>query len=266
MNTWEFIESGSIPGTENCLDLYRRGDEYEIRIDNRQLMNTRLHGSEEALSDLAFDRMRDQDGNRVLVGGLGVGFTLAAALRRSDSRGRVVVAELVPSVIEWNRGALGDAAGRPLDDPRASVYGGDVSDLIRTPPEPWHAILLDVDNGPSSLTRESNLWLYSHHGLDAISNALVPGGILGVWSANPDRSFTRRFERAGYRVESIEVRARGKKGGRRHLVWIGRKEKKPTSEARVLRAALHGRPHGVFVRRIVRRPMRPPVAMPSKAA
>ena len=224
MNRWEFIESGSIPGTESSLDLYRRGDEFEIRIDTRQLMNTRLHGSEEALSDLAFDRMGHQDGTRVLVGGLGVGFTLAAAIRRSGSTGRVVVAELVPSVIEWNRGPLGDAAGRPLDDPRASVYCGDVSDLIRTPPAPWHAILLDVDNGPSSLTRESNHWLYSPRGLDAIVNALVPGGVLGVWSANPDRSFTRRLERAGYRVESIEVRARGKKGGRRHLVWIGQKE------------------------------------------
>ena len=224
MNIWEFIASGPIPDTENSLGLYRRGDEFEIRIDTRQLMNTRLHGSEDALSDLAFDRMSNQDGNRVLVGGLGVGFTLAAALRRSGSKGCVVVAELVPSVIEWNRGPLGDAAGRPLDDPRASVHCGDVSELIRTPPDPWHAILLDVDNGPSSLTRESNHWLYSHHGLDAISNALVPGGILGVWSANPDRGFTRRFERAGYRVEPIEVRVRGKKGGRRHLVWIGRKE------------------------------------------
>jgi spermidine synthase len=224
LNIWEFIASGPIPDTESCLDLYRRGDEFEIRIDTRQLMNTRLHGSEDALSDLAFDRMSDQDDSRVLVGGLGVGFTLAAALRRSGSKGRVVVAELVPSVIEWNRGPLGNAAGRPLDDPRASVHCGDVSDLIRTPPDPWHAILLDVDNGPSSLTRESNHWLYSHHGLDTISNALVPGGILGVWSANPDRGFTRRFERAGYRVEPIEVRARGKKGGRRHLVWIGRKE------------------------------------------
>ncbi len=224
MNIWEFIASGEIPGTETSLNLYRRGDEFEIRIDNRQLMNTRLHGSEDALAELAFDRLAGKTQIRTLVGGLGLGFTLSAALRRLGADGSVVVAELVPAVVEWNRGPLGEAAGRPLEDPRTSVHCGDVTDLIRRPPAPWDAILLDVDNGPSSLTRASNHWLYTHQGLDAIFDALDPGGVLGVWSANPDRGFTRRFARAGFAVSPTEVRARGKQGGRRHQVWIGRRD------------------------------------------
>ena len=221
MNIWEFIESGEIPGTESCLDLYRRGDEYEIRIDRRQLMSTRCHGSEDALAELAFDRLVGHPRTRVLIGGLGMGFTLSAALERLDADGRAVVAEVVPSVIQWNRGPLGEAAGRPLDDQRTSVHCGDVTDLIRRPPALWDVILLDVDNGPSSLTRPSNQWLYSHQGLDAIFEALNPQGVLGVWSATSDRGFTRRVEHAGFAVTAQDVRARRKQGGRRHHVWIG---------------------------------------------
>jgi spermidine synthase len=223
---WEFVSSGEIPGTDACLCLYRRGEEFEIRIDSRQLMNTGLHESEDALSNLAFDRMKDTAGARVLVGGLGVGCTLAAVLQRLDADGTVLVAELVPSVIEWNRGPLAKAAGQPLDDPRASVHCGDVGELIRTAEHPWDVILLDVDNGPSSLTRDANHWLYTHHGLDAAFNALEPDGILGVWSAKPDKAFTRRFERAGFLVEQMEIRARGKKGGHRHTIWIGRRDQR----------------------------------------
>lgn len=226
MKIWKFIESGPIPGTQDSLGLYQRDDEFEIRVDTRQLMNTRLHGSEDALADLAFDRLGDIKGVRSLVGGLGMGFTLAAAVRRTDGSGMVCVAELVPSVVEWNRKYVGGAAGFPLDDPRTSVYGGDVTDMIRSPDRPWHAILLDVDNGPSSLTRATNNWLYTHKGLDAIYDALVPNGVLGVWSANPDKAFTRRFERAGFEVDQKEVRARGKQGGRRHTVWIGQREER----------------------------------------
>jgi spermidine synthase len=226
VNSWEYLSSGDIPGSDAVLGLYRRGEEYEIRIDSRQLMNTNLHGSEDALSNLAFDRLKDTSGVRVLVGGLGVGCTLAAALERIDEEGTVVVAELVPSVIEWNRGPLAKSAGRPLDDPRASVHCGDVGELIRTSGRRWNVILLDVDNGPASLTREANHWLYTHHGLAAAFDALEPDGILGVWSAKPDRAFTRRFERAGFLVEEVEIRARGKKGGRHHTVWIGRRDQR----------------------------------------
>lgn len=223
MKIWKFIESGPIPGTEDTLGLYQRDDEFEIRIDTRQLMNTRLHGSEDALADLAFDRLGEVDGARSLVGGLGMGFTLAAAVRRTDGAGQVCVAELVPSVVEWNRKYVGGAAGFPLSDPRTSVHLGDVSELIRAQEKPWHTILLDVDNGPASLTRSTNQWLYTHEGLDAAHDALVPCGILAVWSADPDPAFTRRFKRAGFSVEHVEVRARGKQGGRRHTIWIGQR-------------------------------------------
>lgn len=204
--------------------LMRRGDELVINVDGRELMSNRVHGSEDALADLACDQLESRRSKQpdacILIGGLGIGFTLAAALRRVGPEARVVVAELVPAVVAWNRGVLGEAAGYPLCDPRASVYPGDVADLIRDPPAPWDAILLDVDNGPSGLTRSSNDWLYTWEGLNAAFAALRPGGVLGVWSAAPDEAFTRRVKRAGFRVTPIGVRARGAKGGRRHTVWI----------------------------------------------
>lgn len=153
-----------------------------------------------------------------------MGFTLAAALRGLADDARVVVAELVPAVVRWNRGLLGEVAGHPLADPRVSVHDGDVIDLIREPPAPWDAILLDVDNGPAGLTRPTNDLLYTAEGLDHAFGALRPGGILSVWSAAPDRAFARRLERAGFAVERIELRSRGRRGGRRHTVWLGRRQ------------------------------------------
>jgi spermidine synthase len=133
----------------------------------------------------------------------------------------VTVAELVSAVVKWNRGVLGEAAGYPLLDPRAKVHEGDVAEVIRAAPNSWDAILLDVDNGPTGLTKSTNDWLYGHDGLEAAFFALRPGGILGVWSAAPDAGFTRRMERAGFDVVPEEVRSRGPRGGRRHVVWIG---------------------------------------------
>lgn len=202
----------------------RRGDELVIRVEGRELMSNRVHGSEDALADLACDHLEKRSGEpphpRVLIGGLGIGFTLAAALRRLGPEARVVVAELVPAVIAWNRGLLGKAAGHPIEDPRTAVHQGDVAELILGPPQPWDAILLDVDNGPCGLTRSGNDWLYTMQGLNAAFAALKPGGILGVWSAAPDHGFTRRIERAGFDATPIPVRSRGPRGGRRHLVWI----------------------------------------------
>jgi hypothetical protein len=225
VNRWELLDSERIPGSDSVMALMRRGHELVIRVDERELMGNRVHGSEDALSDLAFDRLdvRGGDPTRVLVGGLGMGFTLAAALRRTAPEGSVTVAELVPAIIRWNRGVLGEAAGDPLKDVRAHVHEGDVMELIQSPPTPlWDAILLDVDNGPSSLTRATNDGLYTPGGLDACFAALTPGGVLGVWSATPDNAFTRRMQRAGFDAEPISVRAGGpKKGGRMHTVWMG---------------------------------------------
>ncbi|MDD5306096.1 MAG: spermidine synthase [Deltaproteobacteria bacterium] len=224
MDSWMLVDSVVIPeesGTQSVMALMRRGRELVIRVDGRELMGSRTHGSEEALFDLAHERMGARPEARVLVGGLGMGFTLAAALRKLGPDAHAVVAELVPAVIRWNRGPIAEEAGAPLSDPRAEIYEGDVADLIRTPPAPWDAILLDVDNGPLGLTRASNGWLYSHAGLVASHAALAPGGVLGVWSAFLDTGFTRRMKRAGFKVEVEDVRARGRKGGPRHVVWLG---------------------------------------------
>jgi spermidine synthase len=202
------------------MQLMRRGRELAILVDGRQLMSSLVHGSEDALADLACDRLRRPDA-RILVGGLGMGFTLAAALRRLGPEGRVTVAELVPAVVGWNRGPLGAVAGYPLADARAAIAEGDVADVVRSEAGAWDAILLDVDNGPIALTRSTNAWLYTWQGLDAAHRALRPGGVLGVWSAAPDRGFTRRVDRAGFEVEALEVRSRGARGGHRHVVWVG---------------------------------------------
>ena len=203
--------------------LLRRGEELVIRAGREVLMGTRMHGSEEALADLAYDHLGTRVGTRVLVGGLGMGFTAAAALRRCPADGAVVVSELVPKIVDWNRGLLGPAAGRPLDDPRLSVEMGDIAVLLRSSTTAWDGILLDVDNGPSPLSQEANQWLYSRAGLAALLGALRSDGVVCVWSASGDEAFTRRMESAGFRVDVHRVRARGGKRGPRHIIWVGRK-------------------------------------------
>ncbi len=221
MKPWELIDSADIPHSGGTMRLMRRGHELVIHVDDRELMRNTVHGSEDALAELTCDRLNDRQRARILIGGLGMGFTLAAALRCLGHEAQVVVAELVPAVVRWNLDLLGDVAGHPLADSRASVYDGDVDDLIRQPPAPWDAILLDVDNGPTGLTRATNDQLYSPQGLDRAFGAVKPQGILAVWSAAPDRAFARRLERAGFAVESIDLRSRGRQGGRRHLIWLG---------------------------------------------
>ncbi|MCU0685579.1 MAG: hypothetical protein MUF34_25610 [Polyangiaceae bacterium] len=220
MKPWELIDRVPVPGTSGTMSLLQRGHERSIMVDGAQLMSSLVHGSEDALAELACGRVAGRTGARVLIGGLGMGFTLAAALRTLGPDAEVVVAELVPGVIAWNRGPLGPVAGRPLDDPRAAVVEGDVARPIGEAPARWDAILLDVDNGPAGLTRPANDWLYAPPGLEAARAALRPRGVLAVWSAAPDRAFTRRLERAGYDVELLPLRARGRAGGQRHLVWL----------------------------------------------
>ncbi|HHO49745.1 MAG TPA: hypothetical protein ENK18_02470 [Deltaproteobacteria bacterium] len=190
--------------------LLSRGSEYAIHVDERRLMTNRGHGSEDALADLACDRLARLNDARILVGGLGMGFTLAAALRRVGPAGRVVVAELVPAVVRWNRGHVGRAARHPLQDPRAEVYIGNVCDLVEASSASYSAILLDVDNGPRMLTRPSNGWLYTRGGIEAARAALIPGGILGIWSAAIDGSLTRRLRKAGLAVEVLRYTEEGR--------------------------------------------------------
>ena len=222
MAKFEEIGTASIPGSGGELRLLQRNDEFSIRIAGKtgELMNTRLHGSEDALAELACERVADRSGARVLVGGLGMGFTLAAALKTLGKDAEVVVAELVPGVVEWNRGPLGEAAGRPLEDPRSRVSLGDVGELLRREPGGFDAIMLDVDNGPEGLTQRENDWLYSPRGLAAAQQALRPDGVLAVWSAGPDPAFTERLRRVGLLVEEVTVRAHRAGKGARHRIWL----------------------------------------------
>ena len=220
MIPWEFLDSASIPGSGSELSLYRRGDEFSIRVDNNELMNSRVHGSEDALAELACARIADRSQPRVLIGGLGMGYTLAAALQHLGKTARVVVAELVSTVVEWNRGALADLAGNPLDDGRVTVREIDVARILHDERGAYDAILLDVDNGPEGLTRRRNDSLYTQAGLEKAFGALRPEGVLAVWSASPDQAFLLRLRRAGFNVDEIPVRARGPRGGGRHTIWI----------------------------------------------
>ncbi|MFT6395344.1 MAG: spermidine synthase [Bradymonadia bacterium] len=219
MIPWEKLDSVPTP-TGETLTLHRRGKEYSIRIGYDELMNSRMHGSEEAMADLACDGLAEGAGANVLIGGLGMGFTLSACNRVLPTDARIEVAELVPTVVEWNRGPLGECAGHPLADPRVLVTIDDVCAVIRRATGAYDAILLDVDNGPEGLTQDSNGWLYQEAGLRSLKSALRPGGTLCIWSAGDDPRFTRRLQQNGYRAQAHMVRARKGGKGPKHTIWV----------------------------------------------
>ncbi len=224
MRPWELLDTTTVPGAGSELRLYRRGEEFSIKVGRSELMNSRVHGSEDALAELACKRLGDKSQPRILIGGLGMGFTLAAALQQLGPDAEIVVAELVPAVIEWNRGVLSSVAGHPLESKRITVHEGDVGQLIRSEQGVYDAILLDVDNGPEGLTRKENDSLYSPAGLSSALAALRSGGIFGVWSISPDHRFSKRLQHAGFKVEEIRAPARGRHGGGRHMIWLGEKK------------------------------------------
>jgi spermidine synthase len=220
MRHWDLLGEAPIPDTGKSLLLYRGKDDFFIKLNaGQELMSSRKHGSEDALGALPCRRLKNPAAARVLIGGLGMGFTLAAALREVGPRAVVTVAELIPEVVEWNRGPLGECSGRPLDDPRTRVCVGDVVKLLRRSPSGFDLIALDIDNGPEGLTRDGNDWLYSEPGIAAAHRALRPGGILAYWSAGPDRAFFDRLRRSGLAVEEVPVRAHAGKGAR-HIIWL----------------------------------------------
>ena len=182
-------------------------------------MSTRKHESEDALGTLPCRMLRNTASARVLIGGLGMGFTLAAVLGELGEASEITVAELIPEVVEWNRGPLGEHSGYPLNDPRTKVYVGDVAKFLRSKPGHFDVIALDVDNGSEGLTRRENDWLYSTPGIVAAQEALRPEGILAYWSAGPDQAFHDRLRRCGFLVEEKTVFAHGKKGAR-HIIWL----------------------------------------------
>ena len=220
MIPWTLLDTAPILGSEGELRLKRRGAEFSITLGNIELMNSRLSGSEEALATLSCERIQARPQPRVLIGGLGMGFTLRAALTVLGAKARIVVAELIPAVVAWARGPMAEVFGASLTDPRVSIEEGDVGRLIRSGRSTYDAILLDVDNGPEGLTREANDKLYDIEGLRAARKALRRGGVLAVWSSGPDRNFTSRLRKAGFRVDEVKVRANGQRGGARHVIWI----------------------------------------------
>jgi len=219
MIPWEELDSAAIPGGEERLRLKRRGGEFSIMLGSNELMNSRLSGSEEALARLSSARLAGRPKPTILIGGLGMGFTLRAALDALGPDASLVLAELVPAVVAWARGPMAELFAGSLDDPRVEIREADVADLIAAGGGVYDAILLDVDNGPDGLSRRANDRLYNAAGLAAARAALKPEGVLAVWSAHPDRAFTARLGRAGFRVEEVATRARGKRGAR-HLIWL----------------------------------------------
>jgi len=223
MLPWIELDRAALPGG-GVLRLMRRGQEFSIKLGVAELMTSRLFGSEEALATLAAEKLRGVRAPRILIGGLGMGFTLRAALGTFGPEAQIVVAELVPAVVSWARGPMADLFGACLDDPRVELTVADVAALIRTPKAPYDAILLDVDNGPEGMTQSANDGLYSTRGLRAARTSLRPGGVLAVWSQGPDTAFAQRFAKAGFAVEEKRVRARGAQGGTRHVIWLGARE------------------------------------------
>jgi spermidine synthase len=224
MKPWETLDTTRAPdGAE--LTLARRGDEYVLRVRGHLLMSSRMHGSEEALAEAGCAGLAGASRAHVLVGGLGFGYTVRAALDRLGPGAHVTVAELLPAVVAWNRGVLAPLAGAPLEDPRVHVVEGDVRTLLGRSAGAFDAILLDVDNGPSPLTQEDNRGLYGLTGLGVAAAALRPGGTLVVWSAGDDPAFVRRMQQVGFTVQVQHPSARGGTRGARHTLFVGKRRR-----------------------------------------
>lgn len=219
------LGTANIPNDGGVLRLTQRDNDFSIHLQGLrgELMNSRVHSSELALAELGCAHIKGRENTKVLVGGLGMGFTLAAALKATSTRAEVIVAELVPEVVEWNKGPLGECAGRPLEDKRAVVHVGDVADLFKVKNATFDAVLLDVDNGPEGFTQADNNNLYSIQSLYAIEKTLKPKGVLAIWSAWHDPKFTHQLKKASFDVEIKTVRAHKGKGSR-HTIYLAKKK------------------------------------------
>jgi spermidine synthase len=229
---WVTLDTAQIPGSGEKLYLKQRGTEFSITLDHNELMNSRLSGSEEALATIACERLGDNKAPQILIGGLGMGFTLRAALAALGPNARITVAELVPAVLVWAHGPMAGIFGACLTDSRVHIQETDVGQLIQSNASTFDAILLDVDNGPQGVTRKANDALYDLKGLSAARAALRPGGILAVWSSRPNPKFLWRARKAGFDVEEVKVRANGSGGGARHVIWIAARTDRRGHKAR----------------------------------
>jgi spermidine synthase len=220
MIPWTLLDRAKIPGSHEELLFLKRDTEYSIRVGTCELMNSRVTSSEEALAELGCAPIRTRSKPRVLIGGLGMGYTLAAVLRTLGRSAEVVVAELVPEVVKWNRGPLGPLNGNPLNDRRVTVREQDVAEVIASEEAGFDAILLDVDNGPEALVLEGNDQLYGLPGLRGAHRALRSEGVLAIWANGRNPPFTKRLRQAGFEAKEVPARGRGEKGGSRYLVWV----------------------------------------------
>lgn len=219
MKPWEILGTATTPDGSH-FELQCRDGTFVIRTDGYDLMTSYSHGSEDAMMSLACPRTRSDA--CILVGGLGMGYTLAATLDLLPPGGKVVVAELVPEVVEWNRGPLGPLTGHPMDDPRTCLVVGDVADVIRDSESRFDAILLDVDHGVDSFTMAGNAWLYTPRGLSTAHRSLRPGGALAIWTVGTARAFESRLRAAGFIASTHPVRGY-KEGGGHYSVLVGRR-------------------------------------------
>lgn len=220
MLPWTSLDTAPLPDGSGTLRLKQRGSEFSIMLGSNELMNSRLSGSEEALARLSCARLVGKPNPAILIGGLGMGFTLRAALAALPPGASLQVAELIPAVADWARGAMAPVFGGCLDDPRVSILIADVAAAIASGTDRYDAILLDVDNGPDGLTVAANDGLYSAAGLAAAKASLKPGGVLAVWSSGPDAGFTKRLKAAGFATEEHSVRASRSGRGARHMIWL----------------------------------------------
>lgn len=237
MIPWIQLGKAPVPGGGE-VRLMRRGAEFSIRLGAKELMNSRLSGSEEALATLTCAKIHHRARPRILIGGLGMGFTLRAALAALGADARIEVAELIPAVAQWAESELAEIFAGSLHDPRVRIELTDVAKLICAGGAAYDAILLDVDNGPEGFTRLANDRLYDARGLAAARAALSPGGVLAVWSSGPDRKFTQRLRDAGFTTEEVGVRARGARGGARHVIWMAQRPAEARQDGRSRRSCV----------------------------
>ena len=226
MIPWSHLGSAEMPGGGK-LRLMQRGAEFSIMLGSIELMNSRRSGSEETLATMSCNKIANRRKPHILIGGLGMGFTLRAVLAALGDDARVNVAELVPSVVAWARGPMAEIFGGCLEDARVRITEGDVGCVISSCRATYDAILLDVDNGPEGLTRKANDDIYGIDGLRAAHAALRPGGVLAVWASGPNKQFANRLNDTGFIVDEINVRANGKRGGARHVIWIATNDRAP---------------------------------------
>lgn len=229
MLPWVELGIATVPGDGARLRLMQRGSEFCIFAGTNPLMNSRMSGSEEDLATLSWGRIGSRRNARVLIGGLGMGFTLRAALAAMPADVRISVVELVPEIVAWARGPLAPLFAGCLDDPRVDIEVTDVAAVIGRARAAYDAILLDVDNGPEGLSRDGNDGLYALPGLARAKAALTPGGVLAIWSAHPDERFTRRLSEAGFAAEAVRVRARHGGRGARHTIWLATRPQATTN-------------------------------------